>query len=70
MITKHAYDIVGKHNNVSSKKFDEKQLRMGIDVEKEHTDVPEVAKAIAKDHLSEIPDYYTRLLRMESEAGA
>ena len=34
----------------------------------EHTDDPEVAKSIAKDHLTEISDYYDRLERMESEA--
>lgn len=70
MITKLATDIVGKHNYTRSSKFDAKQLAMGIKVEHEHTDVTEVAKAIAKDHLDEIPDYYTRLLKMEREAGA
>lgn len=46
----------------------EKQLNMGIKVEMEHTDYPEVAKRIAMDHLVEIPDYYTRLKRMEDDA--
>jgi len=46
-----------------------KQLQMGIEVEKEHTDNPKVAERIARDHLKEIPDYYTRLLKMEKEAG-
>lgn len=48
--------------------FDEKQLEMGIKVEMEHTDDPEIAKDIAKDHLVEIPDYYTYLEKMEKEA--
>lgn len=48
--------------------YDPEQLRIGIEVEKEHTDDPEIAAKIAKDHLNEIPDYYTRLLKMEKEA--
>jgi len=60
--------MVGKHNDVPDEKFDSKQLKLGIDVEKEHTDDPDVAKSIAKDHLAEIPDYYDRLLKMEKEA--
>jgi hypothetical protein len=59
---------VGKHNDVPDDKFDLKELKNGIDIEKEHTNNPEIAKRIAKDHLSEIPDYYTRLKKMESEA--
>jgi len=43
-----------------------RQLEMGIVVEYEHTDNREVAKQIALDHLAELPDYYTRLLDMES----
>ena len=45
------------------------QLEMGIKIEMEHTDDPSVAKIIALDHLSEIPDYYTRLKKMEEDAG-
>lgn len=59
--------IVGKHNNISDDKFDSKQLKMGIEVEYEHTDDPKIAKAIAKDHLAECSDYYTRLKKMEDE---
>lgn len=50
--------------------FDEEELKMGIDVEMEHTDDPLVAREIAMDHLKEIPDYYTRLAKMEKEAEA
>lgn len=46
------------------------QLEKGIKVEMEHTDDPEIAKAIAKDHLVEIPDYYDRLEQMEEQAEA
>ena len=68
MITKTAKHLLGKHNNVKASTYDAKQLAMGIKVEREHTDNDEIAEAIAKDHLSEIPDYYTRLLKMEREA--
>ena len=61
-------EYVGKHNDVPDSKFNPKELKMGIEVEKEHTDKPEIAKKIAKDHLSEFPDYYTRLKKMEDEA--
>ena len=44
------------------------QLELGTYVEMEHTDNAMIAEKIAKDHLSEIPDYYTRLQRMEAEA--
>jgi len=49
---------------------DPKQLAMGIDIEFEHTDDAELAKQIALDHLAEIPDYYSRLKKMEDEAEA
>jgi len=58
---------VGKHNDTKDSEFDPKELKMGIEVEKEHTDDPEVTKAIAKDHLVEISDYYSRLKVMEEE---
>ena len=61
---------VGKHKDVPDDKYDAKELAMGIDVEKEHTDNPAIAKEIAKDHLAEIPDYYTRLKKMEEEGKA
>lgn len=53
---------------VIAKPVDPEQLRMGIKVEMEHTDNPQVAEKIARDHLMEIPDYYTRLIKMEEEA--
>lgn len=46
------------------------QMRMGMRVEQEHTLDPAHAAAIACDHLQELPDYYTRLARMEQQLGA
>lgn len=64
----------------SRSRFDVDQFRMGMDVELEHgrqdpetnvtdDDVATTAK-IARAHLNEFPDYYTRLAVMESEAEA
>jgi len=58
---------VGKHRHVPDSEYDAHQLAMGQKVELEHTDDPAVAKEIAKDHLAECPDYYTRLEIMEKE---
>ena len=45
--------------------FDPAQLTLGIKVEMEHTDDPEMAREIAMDHLTEHPGYYTALHEME-----
>ena len=45
-----------------------KQIEYGTCVECEHTDDKKKAKEIAEDHVSEIPDYYNRLYKMEIEA--
>jgi hypothetical protein len=63
-----------------SSPFDLEQFRMGMDIELEHgtrdpetnvtdDDVTMTAK-IARAHLNEFPDYYTRLAKMEAEAEA
>jgi len=61
-------------------RFDVEQFRMGMDVELEHgrhdpdTNVTDddvlVTAKIARAHLNEFPDYYSRLAVMESEAEA
>lgn len=47
---------------------DQQELAKGVKVEQEHTQHPQIAKRIATDHLVEIPDYYTRLDKMEAQA--
>lgn len=42
------------------------QLAKGIRVEKEHTSDEKIAREIALDHLSEFPDYYDRLAKVEA----
>jgi Protein of unknown function (DUF5661) len=58
--------------------FAVEEFRAGMDVELEHglhdlatnvtDDDPHVTARIARAHLNEFPDYYTRLERMEEEA--
>lgn len=48
--------------------IDQNELKKGIVVEMEHTNNKNVSKQIALDHLIEIPDYYTRLEKMEAIA--
>lgn len=45
--------------------FDPAALAKGMDVEREHTSDDAVAKEIAKDHLTEDPEYYDKLDKME-----
>lgn len=47
--------------------IDPEQLKMGIEVEKEHTDDPVIARKIAIDHLKEDPKYYTKLATLKLE---
>lgn len=46
-----------------------KQLKIGTGIEGEHTKSKKRARKIAMDHEAEIADYYTRLKRMEKQAG-
>ena len=66
-----AFLLWGRANKeeVTKEDVDETELSMGISVEMEHTYSRDIAERIALDHLAEIPDYYTRLLAMEKEAG-
>lgn len=41
--------------------YDPEELKMGIDIEGEHTTNNELAEIIAKHHLAEDPKYYTKL---------
>ncbi|MGO9976754.1 MAG: DUF5661 family protein [Solirubrobacteraceae bacterium] len=64
----------------TTSRFDVVQFRMGMDVELEHgthdlqtnvtNDDTDVTAKIARAHLNEFPDYYSRLAVMEAEAEA
>jgi uncharacterized DUF497 family protein len=58
---------VAKKHGVSLSRIN-RQLAHGIKIEREHTKSDAEAREIALDHLDEIPDYYTRLKKMEREA--
>ncbi|MFN5459247.1 MAG: DUF5661 family protein [Bacteroidota bacterium] len=55
----------GLGDNRPDSDFDAEQLKNGIKVEMEHTKDAKVAKEIAKDHLSEDPNYYKKLKKIE-----
>jgi len=69
---------IGEVLGVDWTKFDLEQFRVGMDVELEHgttdqntnvtNDDPLMTGKIALAHLNELPDYYTRLLKLEEEA--
>ena len=71
---------IGEQIGVDFTKFDLEEIRKGLAIELEHgshdpeTNVtnsdPLLTGKIAWAHLKEIPDYYTRLEKMESEAGS
>jgi len=45
--------------------FDPKALAKGIKVELEHTDDEDLAQEITMDHLTEDPNYYDKLEKVE-----
>ncbi|MDR3602500.1 MAG: hypothetical protein P4L49_18775 [Desulfosporosinus sp.] len=69
---------IGEMLRVNWSKFNIEQFRMGMDVELEHGTIdpltnvtdndPLVTGKIALAHLTEYPDYYTRLEKMEIDA--
>ena len=72
---------IGENIGIDFSKFDLEQFRMGLAVELEHGSVwgndtnvtkddPNLTGRIVWAHLKEIPDYYTRLKKMEEEAGS
>ena len=70
---------IGEAIGIDFTKYNLEEFRMGLAVELEHgADDPEtnvtngdekLTGKIAWAHLKEIPDYYTRLLKMERESG-
>jgi hypothetical protein len=62
---KTAEEIASKHK-VSVDEI-KKQVKIGTEVEFEHTTSRKNAEITALQHLDELPDYYTRLKKMESK---
>lgn len=72
---------IGESIGINFEKLDLEQFRMGLSVELEHGsmwgdetnvtgDDTTITGKIVWAHLKEIPDYYTRLNKMEEEAGS
>lgn len=61
--TLSANEIAKKHG--LSLAYITKQIAAGVKVEKEHTTSTKEANEIARDHISERPDYYIKLHKME-----
>lgn len=69
---------IGEQLGLDWNKYDFEQFRMGLETELEHGSVNPVTNItddnllmtakIAMAHLNEIPDYYTRLKKMEAQA--
>jgi hypothetical protein len=77
--TKEQAKEVGNKLGIDWQKVDQEQFRRGLEVEMEHgsafgadtnvtNDDELMTGKIAWAHLKEIPDYYTRLDKMEAEA--
>jgi hypothetical protein len=77
-ITTEEAKLTGKRLGITWDKFNTEQFRMGMEVELEHGTIRKLTNVsndhllttgkIALAHLFEIPDYYTRLLKMEKDA--
>ena len=52
----------GVGDNTPTNQVDPNQLSIGVQVEMEHTNDHEIAQEIAMDHLTEDPQYYTKLI--------
>ena len=78
--TREEAKTIGDSIGINWDEYDLEQFRRGLGVELEHgsgdpeTNVTEgdpiMTGKIAWAHLKEIPDYYTRLEKMETEAGS
>lgn len=64
---KMSVEDIAKKFNVSVDKI-KAQIKKGIEIEKEHTNDKEKATEIAMDHVTEFPDYYDRIEKMEKDA--
>jgi hypothetical protein len=79
--TSQEAEVIGRQIGVDFGEVDLEQFRIGLAVELEHGslwggstnitgDDPKLTGRIVWAHLKEIPDYYTRLKRMEKAAGS
>ena len=77
-ITIEEAKLTGKRLGIKWDKFNVNQFKIGMEVELEHGTINPLTNVtndnllmtgkIALAHLTEIPNYYTRLLKLEKEA--
>ena len=58
---------IGKNVKHNEETVDKDELEKGIQHEMEHTNDQYIARLLALDHLYEVPDYYTRLAKIDKE---
>lgn len=63
------FDVLAKKLRINWDKVDKKQFEMGMKVEQEHRNItkgdPVVTGKIVLAHLKEVPNYYTKLKKVE-----
>lgn len=66
---KQTVDLTGEadRKGLTRDGVDQKEYKMGMEVEKEHSKDPKVREQIVLDHLTEDPKYYTHLAEMEEK---
>jgi hypothetical protein len=52
----------GRHKGKDEKGLSKKELAIGTKIEMEHTSHKKIAREIAKDHVKEFPQYYSKIL--------
>ncbi len=57
----------GKGDDLEPDQVDPRELKLGIEVEMEHTKSRSLAQEIALDHLAESPNYYSRLKKIHKD---
>jgi len=62
-LTKNIKLSGGVGDNTPTEQVDPNQLSIGIQIEMEHTNDVAIAQEIAMDHLTEDPEYYTKLVK-------
>lgn len=63
---KLSLEDIAKMHDVTLDKL-KTELELGLKVEAEHTSDKKLAREIALDHLTEMPNYYSKLAKMENE---
>jgi len=58
----------GIADNIPDTKFNKIELKKGQEHEKEHTTDKSIAKEIAKDHITEDPQYYEKIDQIEGSS--